>query len=72
MRETVEQYVAKFRTARSDPKVSIVDLATVALVADGNKTALAAFLHASSVTGFTFELPVYYLAASVRRIPWIR
>jgi hypothetical protein len=71
MRETVERYAAIFRKAQSDPKVTIVDSANDCLIADGNKTALAAFLHASSVAGSRFELPVYYLAASDCCIPWL-
>lgn len=67
---TVELYKALFKTTGSDPKVTIVKSANDCLVVDGNKTAVAGFLHASESAPSTFELPVYFLHVD-QTIDWL-
>jgi len=70
MRQRVSECVRRFEQPGSNPQVIVVDSANDCLIADGNKTAIAAFLFASSMSS-GFQLPVFYLTAPDRVIPWI-
>jgi hypothetical protein len=71
MVNAVGRYKALFKTAASAPRVTIVQSTNDCLIADGNKTAIAAFLHACESDASAFELPVYYLEAPDHKIDWI-
>jgi hypothetical protein len=71
MSERVGRYKDFFNTAASDPKVTIVESANDCLIVDGNKSAIAAFLHASESQASNFDLPVYCVHASSQIINWI-
>jgi hypothetical protein len=71
MSSKVGAYKSLFSRADSDPKVTIVQSANDCLIADGNKTAIAAFLHAKDQHQLRFALPVYYFWAGQQVINWI-
>lgn len=70
-RERVTRYKRLFGTSASDPRVTIVQSQNDCLIVDGNKTAIAAFLHASDNPSSVFALPVYFLLVEEHAINWI-
>jgi hypothetical protein len=64
MSKRVGHYKDLFKTAASDPKVTIVESANDCLIVDGNKSAIAAFLHASENEASHFNLTMYCVHAS--------
>lgn len=71
MSERVARYKHLFNTATSDPKVTIVESTNDCLIVDGNKSAIAAFLHASEGQASNLNLPVYCVHAGGQIINWI-
>ncbi len=71
MRQKISQYKYKFALPTSDPKVTIVSSQNDVLIADGNKTAIAAYLYALETQDPAFELSVHYIDVPERVIPWI-
>jgi hypothetical protein len=61
MRQKVNQYKWKFAPPTSDPKVTIVSSQDNVLIADGNKTAIAAFVYALEIADPAFQLSVCYI-----------
>ena len=60
-REKVNRYKFKFALPGSDPKVTIVSSHNDVLIADGNKTAIAAYVYAVEIAEPEFELQVHYI-----------
>ena len=63
MRRKVNHYKFEFALPTSDPKVTIVSSPDEVLIADGNKTAIAAYVYALESAGDGFTLPVNYIEA---------
>ena len=63
MRTTVHRYTALFMAPMSSPLVTLFECADVKLLLDGNKTALAAYLHSYQPPYASYSLPVYWLHA---------
>jgi hypothetical protein len=61
--QKIHQY--KYLFARPDPapKVTVVELGFDVLIADGDKSAIAAFLYALETSQPDFILPVYYIVS---------
>jgi len=70
MGHTVNQYEYKFALPASDPKVTIVDSQNDVLIADGNKTAIAAYMYALETADSAFELTVYYISVPNQVVNW--
>ena len=63
MRRTVHGYMELFVSPTSTPRVTLFECADVRLLLDGNKTALAAYLHSQQPSRTSYSLPVYWLNA---------
>ena len=63
MRRTVHGYMELFMSPTSTPRVTLFECADVRLLLDGNKTALAAYLHSQQPSRTSYSLPVYWLNA---------
>jgi hypothetical protein len=70
MGQTLNRYKFEFALPTSDPKVTIVDSQNDVLIADGNKTAIAAYMYALETSNPTFELVVHYLNVSHQVVNW--
>ena len=71
MRQKVNQYKLKFALPISDPKVTIMSSQDEVLIADGNKTAIAAYVYALETANPAFQLSVHYIDVPNRVINWI-
>ena len=65
-RTKVAEYVTKFAQPESSPCVTLVNFRDGAVILDGNKTCMAAFIHARQVRDYS--LPVYRLEDLTRTI----
>jgi hypothetical protein len=70
MGRKLNQYKYQFALSTSDPKVTIVDSQNDVLIADGNKTAIAAYMYALERAIPAFELVVYYINVSHQIVHW--
>jgi hypothetical protein len=61
--QKIHKYKYLFAQPDPAPKVSIVEQGCNVLIADGNKTAIAAFLYALETSQPDLILPVYYIVA---------
>ncbi len=68
-RRKINQYKLEFALPTSNPKVTIVSSPNEVLIADGNKTAIAAYVFALESAGENFVLPISYIETS-EYIPW--
>jgi hypothetical protein len=60
-RRKINQYKFEFMLPTSDPKVTIVSSPDEVLIADGNKTAIAAYVYALERVDEDFALPGNYI-----------
>jgi hypothetical protein len=58
----IHEYKYKFARTDSDPKVTIIEWNGEPILADGDKTAIAAYLYALETSKGDFILPVYYVS----------
>jgi hypothetical protein len=65
-RKTVLHYLTKFGESESCPCVTLVHFSDGAVLLDGNKTCMAAFMHARHVRDYA--LPVYWLEEPTKSI----
>ncbi len=70
MAQKLNQYKYKFALPTSDPKVTIVDSQNDVLIADGNKTAIAAYMYALEMANPAFELLVHYINIPNQIVNW--
>jgi hypothetical protein len=70
MATKLNQYKYKFALPNSDPKVTIVDSQNEVLIADGNKTAIAAYIYALETANAAFKLAVYYIKVPTQVVNW--
>ncbi len=68
--QKLNDYKYEFALPTSNPKVTIVDSQNNVLIADGNKTAIAAYMYALERSSSAFELPVYYINFSHQVVNW--